>query len=78
MLYVTKSFIDHHAFDASNIHWFDVGGVGEARVAGVTFGSKLSHDTAESLSPIAGSKGFAIVGETLDKELFGRHDVFAV
>lgn len=40
--------------------------------------SILSHDTAKSFSPVAGSEWLAIMSETLNEELFGRHDVYAV
>jgi hypothetical protein len=38
----------------------------------------LSHDTAKSFSPVAGTKWLTAFSETLDEELFGRHDVYAV
>ena len=34
-------------------------------------GAKLAHDAAQPVSPVTGSKGFAITGNTLNKDFFG-------
>ncbi len=63
--------VDHHTF-----HAVEGGGTAPGRLAQVAArpratGAEVAHDARQALGPIAGPKGFPIVGNALDEDFFG-------
>ena len=68
--YLAKFCIDYHAFDAIHDRRPAPRRVGQMTAKPRSTWAKLAHHAAQSVSPVAGPKGFAVNRDALNKDFF--------
>ena len=63
--------VHDHAFDVAQVGGHTPFGITQVRARHRAARSELAHHAAQALGPVAGAKGLAVLGDALDKDLFG-------